>query len=655
MSSQRTDFKDINIKTFIRDVLPHLSKPLYQRAMYWLLTKDSCKPKIPNCRDFVDFILLHNAAVQRIHMAIVGEERSLMDGNNRINAIMLCLKYPYILFPEYYKELFQTIDNMFPSDKDDDTFNNNNTLKEFFKETADYSKIRGWSDLRNGFGKHIYQTIIRQNVKGDAIYEFNDVICNLKWKWGKSKIDPNEPINLLEDVRLSFVEYHNYTVEQQVKTFEDTNRYDSTMSKRDAISATLCYVNADMNDEFKKQLCVHACKYLRNKCSDIERKIGIINEKREINDLKAFDYLVALNDLCSERYGLFDSYIEFCKSKKGGGNNKNIMPIIFDLFNFIYNENFTNVVGCEINSSLFTFDNNNAFNNIFVNACALFSDTLNIMYPATIEKEVFGKNWNTGKKIEKTRLLILLTSIIKDQTRGVCDEDIQKSLKTVLFYHTFIKELKKTCDDEGKIQKYQNNDMLGDKDIKGNIKTILPNVKSIVTESEKIDRQLFGELLCDINVLHIKPTQLSKKSRKKLSWFLKTMMVSLYSRKMPLMYLKPGTMYEREHIIPFSTICDLPTEIDLNRLGNIVPILKGMNKNRDNKHIRIYYEKNKNFIKHLHPLIYSIDEYDRTVEYVKVKKKDKPKFISDDAIKSYKRKCLKNELCYINNFLDGLF
>ena len=52
---------------------------------------------------------------------------------------------------------------------------------------------------------------------------------------------------------LSFARYHNYTTEEQLKTFEDTNRYDSTMSKRDALSAKLCYSTVTIEENFKEE------------------------------------------------------------------------------------------------------------------------------------------------------------------------------------------------------------------------------------------------------------------------------------------------------------------------------------------------------------------------------------------------------------------
>lgn len=184
-----TTFDDMSLNEFINIILPTLKKPLYQRAMYWLLTNDPKKTHIPNCKDFIDFVRKHNAAVQRIHLAVNGKELSLMDGNNRIHALLLCIEKPYKLYPEYYLNVFSKIDDLFPTDKDSSTLKNNNKLKEFF-ENASYRTIRYWTDLKNGFGAEIYDNIIKPARAGRAacgnedFIEFSEIVCDLKKKWG---------------------------------------------------------------------------------------------------------------------------------------------------------------------------------------------------------------------------------------------------------------------------------------------------------------------------------------------------------------------------------------------------------------------------------------------------------------------------------------
>ena len=156
-----TDFTNINVQEFMVKIRPYLSKPLYQRAMYWLLMYDPNKEKIPNCRDFITFVCRHSAAVQRIHMGVSGEKMSLIDGNNRINALLLCLENPYKLFPDYFNEVFDIIDKMF-SKETETSIINNKTLKDFFKNIK-YKKLRNWTDSKNGFGTHIYETIIKSS------------------------------------------------------------------------------------------------------------------------------------------------------------------------------------------------------------------------------------------------------------------------------------------------------------------------------------------------------------------------------------------------------------------------------------------------------------------------------------------------------------
>jgi len=656
-----TTFEDMNLSEFITEILPRLYKPLYQRAMYWLLTSDPRNKKIPNCRDYIKYIFKHSAVVQRIHVAATGCKRSLIDGNNRINAILLFIKLPYKLFPVYYDELFSLIDKLFPpTGADDDDNKYNKKLKDFF-ENAHYSTIVEWSDLKSGFASHpdIYEDIIKPHVNKDMIYEFSECICRIRMKWGKNKTKKGKCINLLEDVKISFAIYHNYTVDEQVNTFEETNRYESSMSKRDAISASLCYVNADMDEQFKKSLYVFIEKYLQNKPSDIEKLIGIDKEERVIKDIMAFDFLVGLNDLCSERFKLFNNYNEFCSNKNGGGNNKNVMPIIFDLFNYLYNPHFTENTNSEIYSSLFTFDNNNDFNNKFVEACDVISSALKEMYPIKYEKERFVKNndLSFGKKIDKTRLLVLLTMIIKEQKHGTINEDIKSSLKIVLLFHYFVKELKAKCKNEDIIHKFENKDILRDKEIKGNIKTLLPKVnkKCIIDRSKEITRELFYGLLCILNKFSIKPClNSSKKSRRSLRYYDIMMMISAYYRKMPLEYINNHD-FQTEHIYPHSTSWDSQLEVDIDRLGNRIPILKNINNDRKNKHINCYYNNHYNFIKHLQPFICTEEEYDRTVEYVKINRFTKPKFKDNDAIDFYKQQCYQNEYNYINNFLDGLY
>ena len=660
----RTDFNEIFLAEFIRDILPKLKKPLYQRAMYWLLTMDPKKPGIPNCRDFINFVKKHNAAIQRIHLAVNGNDLSLMDGNNRIHALLLFVKRPHKIFPEYFNDVFNFIDKAFPTGRDALTSENNNLLKEFFK-CAEYKKIRYWSTPKNGFGTHIYNDIIKANLNRDEIDEFQEVIEELPWKWGPSKIDPTEPIDMLRETKLSFAQYHNYTVEQQVQTFEDTNRYDSTMSKRDAISANICFVDAPMNDDMKIELCKFAQQYLDNKGSETEAFIQLTNEKREeIRELKAFDWLVSLNDYCADKFGLFQGYIAFCESKKGGGNNKNVLPVTFDLFNSMYNNKFKDKNGDEINRHLFTKENINDFNLKFINACKLLRLTLIEMYPDKIEQELFGKtSYQKGKKFDKTKLLILFTLIIKEQNEGSQDADISKALKICLFWHILRKELPKDYDENILLRFYKLDHILNNDEKRGHLKSYIPKAqgKSLIEASQRITRAAFKELLNRINALNIIPTDhKGKNTRRKHNYFKKVMMTMWYVRRMPSQYLRENVKYEIDHMIPHSCHWNIG-ELDLCRLGNLIAVLKGLNQDRKNNDMSIYYgTKYRNFSSNLTPILYSNTEYERIVKYEKRGSNNVANIIHDCnsenvANQYYNQRCTDNEEHYINNFLDELY
>jgi hypothetical protein len=440
------------------------------------------------------------------------------------------------------------------------------------------------------------------------------------------------------------------------------------MSKRDAISANICFVDAPMEDDMKRELCKYAELYLDNKRSAVEDIINLNNEKRaEIRELKAFDYLVALNDYCAETFGLFLNYIDFCESKKGGGNNKNILPVTFDLFNSMYNPNFTSKNGDEINRSLFTKDNIHDFNHKFVNACKLLRLTLNEMYPDKIEQDLFGnKAYLKGKKFDKTKLLIILTLIIKEQNEGSYDADISKALKICLFFHVFRKQFSKNYN-EDILARYQRQDYILNNDEKrGHLKSYIPKAqaKSLITASQRITRDVFNELLNQLNEENINPTDFThKNTRKKHNYFKKVMMTIWYARHMADMYLRENIKYEIDHMIVHSVKWNNPGELDLCRLGNLIPVLKGINQERKNSDMSIYYNtsERKKFSSHLTPIIYSNEDYHKLVTYEKRGSNMVAHLRNDDvnnqedAIAFYNVRSAENERDYINNFLDELY
>ena len=645
-----TDFINTNVQEFRVKILPHLTKPLYQRAMYWLLHADPKKDKIPNCRDFIEFVCKHSAAVQRIHMGISGEKMILIDGNNRLNALLLCLENPYKLFPDYFNELFDVIDTIFPKETESSKINNK-ILKDFF-ENIKYKKLRNWSDARAGYPKHILETIIKQ-ISSEKGWNLNEAVIDIKTKWGKSTKCHGEAINLETEVMLSFARYHNYTTDEQLETFEDTNRFDSTMSKRDALAAQLCFVKVTIEEKFEEELISHAKKYLKEKHNDNE--IYIEREEKVVSSLSAFDYLVSLNDYCAEKFEVFDKYIIFCDKEL---KKKHTMPIVFDLFEFYY---YSEYKKNRVWDKIFTKENISEFNKLFVESCNILSITLSEMYPDNIVEEIFGeKNYNFGKKFVKSDLLILIAYIIKEMKADEDEEEIKKALKKSLFYHSFNAQHNKNCNNEEVKTHFGMFDVIGKKACAGlsNTKLARASDKSLINKSKEITKDIFKQLLDNINRQNINPYESKKRpgNRKKKPYYYKVMMTTLFKGKMPFAYVQKND-YQVDHMIVHS-LKWVKGKLDLCRLGNLVPILKEMNGKRGNKDFDIYYSTEfEDFTRHLKPLIYSISGYNEIVDT----KKSGSNWVAhlknneQDTINKYNRKCDTNEQFYINTFLEDLY
>jgi hypothetical protein len=100
-----------------------------------------------------------------------------------------------------------------------------------------------------------------------------------------------------------------------------------------------------------------------------------------------------------------------------------------------------------------------------------------------------------------------------------------------------------------------------------------------------------------------------------------------------------------EHIVPFSS--GNKQGIDIDRLGNIVPIIDTMNKQRGNSHIDKYLSKNDRFLSYIKPIIPSSEVYNEIVNHTN----KQPQIINSEKYNIF---CEKNEKTYIENFIKTI-
>ena len=122
---------------------------------------------------------------------------------------------------------------------------------------------------------------------------------------------------------------------------------------------------------------------------------------------------------------------------------------------------------------------------------------------------------------------------------------------------------------------------------------------------------------------------------------------SYCARKMSIDYLKKT--FSLEHIAPFS--CTWEKKLDVDRLGNTIPTLAGLNGKRGNKHINVVWEEIPDFLNLLGEIVPKTEEYDSMVKHGS-NSQTKPEIFDTNA---YRMKCEKNEKIYIDTFLSTMW
>jgi hypothetical protein len=144
--------------------------------------------------------------------------------------------------------------------------------------------------------------------------------------------------------------------------------------------------------------------------------------------------------------------------------------------------------------------------------------------------------------------------------------------------------------------------------------------------------------LCEENN---KPANVASNTRRKRKFFEKVLIHHYYRQSVPTAML--NQTFSMEHIFPFSSKWD--GELDIDRLGNVIPIISTLNSKRGNKSIAEYKKHDiNNFIQYLSDIIPSEKTYNDICA---------ANIIKD--ISEYRQICISNEKKYVLNFLKALY
>jgi hypothetical protein len=602
-------------------------KPKFQRKKKWQSMPSSNKTKVPNDREFIDFLYKNGNSVYPISLAKISnnDKQNALDGNNRINAIVNFLNKPFSLYPERLSEL---MDNIQKYINDSNIITQlKNLIKQInydqlvtFKYNY-YFKDQGYNDLYDKYLK----------IHRDELEIVFDKIIEL-FKIKKDRFD--------NKVKILFNLFINYTPSEQAETFCDLNKYPGLLSEQEALAGRLyIIIIPKINEEFKK--IESDIKYFIAKYYIDQSKNEILDcHKFDNEPLNAFEFCVGYQYYANSKCNLIE------KPDNDG------ISIFFKIIKTLYGNNYDQV---------FTSENVNDF-------IGLIDKTINIL--TDIEEDIYirkldGINnmFNTVNKklrsLKKNNIFLILTAIIGYIRNGTDEKIIKKSITLAIYYHFIIQGFDNTniTNDEKKNRAtYKTCDGIlyeaGGAYIDNKAKEYLKNPNSISCD---ITEDIMRKVLLSLIKENIKPTEHitrtngrdSKEKRRARKTHEKIMIFICFLKQVPISYLSKE--YWIEHFHPFS--CSWDGEIDIDRLGNIFPILKDINKSRGNKNISEYtnYITDKEFMKFID---YKPEQsiYDKTVNHSTPNRKPK---IIDNTL--YNDTCASNENKMVTTFIDYFY
>jgi len=600
-------------------------KPKFQRKKKWVLMPSS---KMPNDREFIDFLYKNGNSVFPISLAKISnnDKKNALDGNNRMNAIVNFLDKPFSLYPERLDDLMKNI-RKYINDikiltqlKDIISLINYDDLVTF--KYHSYFKDQKYNDLYDKYLK---------THRDELEIVFEKIIESFKIK--KDRFD--------NKVKILFNIFINYTPEEQAEVFCDLNKFPGSLSEQEALAGRLfLIIIPEINEDFRKietEINYFIEKYYKEQSQDeILCCYEFNNEPRN-----AFEFGVGYQYYANSKCNLIEK------------PDNNGISIFFKIIKCLYGNNY---------DQLFTSENVNDFIGLIDKTIKILADIEEYIYIPKLD----GKNnmFNTVNKklrsLKKNNIFLILIAIIGYIRNGTDEKIIKKSITLAIYYHFIIQGFDNTniTNDEKKNRAaYKTCDGIlyeaGGAYIDNKAKEYLKNPEKISCD---ITEDIMRKVLLSLIEENIKPIEYitrnngrdSKEKRRARKTHEKIMIFIYYLKKMPIYYLKRE--FWIEHFHPFS--CSWSGEIDIDRLGNIFPILKEMNKCRSNKNISEYENNSidKEFIKFID---FKPEQsiYNKTVDHGK-EGRSKPKIIDNTL---YNETCDCNEKKIVTTFIDYFY
>lgn len=617
MSDKRIKNEQWNVKQLLIQIRKNnVNKPKFNRKQKWDIKRKN--EKTPNAQNFIEFLYkTHNS----VHAITFGEDTSNsqlsftnIDGNNRINAIMLFMNKPFTIFPRLLDPLFKelyTFENVDKAIIEE--------IKDIFNNISynDIITIRSPDRYFETIQKQeLYSHVQHKNVKiDDHIQEIQD---NLKVNGN------NFDCHIIINVNL----FEKYSNDELCKVFEDINKFDNKLTEIELLACRLFDVTTFViiDSIIKTQLQQTISKYYKEKSQDEALKCYEYNDNDLIN---AYDFIVGFQNLCHDKYDFIEK------------TNYSGLSLFFKLYKTLYG----------LNDNSYTTENVNNFINYVFAACETLNQIIQSIFTVSINDSLFNKSCLAKLNLlKKNTLYMIFISIIGFHKQNTDEFIVQAEITKCILFHFMIADISNT----EKKSYFKNFDTIlyeaGASFINTKTKQYLEKPHTIVHDNIKpIFIELIDYLCLENNTpneryLDDKNEKLKKEKRRKLQFWEKTLMFYFYKEHIPVNMLDND--FSIEHIIPNSSIWE--GKIDKDRIGNLIPIIASINCSRGNRHISNYRKTESSFFEFMKDIIPTDDTYDSIVKHVS----RKTNVIDNDA---YDVLCLKNQEIYKTNFINCIF
>jgi hypothetical protein len=590
-------------------------KPKVQRKKKWdILPK---KDKTPSEKNYIIFLYSKHNSVHAITFGQINGKFSNIDGNNRINAISHFLSEPFALFPEYLSKINIFIDYCF------ENFEVNNQFKTIIQKMS-YNEIITfkYNKYFEEIGeKKLYDEHLKFKRDEFEVY-FDEIISMLKIN-NEDRFDHSVKIN----VNL----FEGYSTEELNSLFGEINQYDNKLSEIELLACRLSEVNNfEINNPIiKAEIIICIKEFYMNKNKDEILNCYTFDEN--IDKMNAYDFMVGFQNYANKQ----------CKIICETGNDG--LSIFFKLYKTLYQGSLDNT---------FTNENINNFITKIEKSIAILKIVCNDIFMEKLANK--NKTFDAcNKKIDslrKNNMYLIIAAIIGYYEKDENTEVIIKSIEKAILFHFFVQEIH----DTKRREIFQLADSIhytaGGNFINNQANKFYENPNKIsdeITENKMIEviQQLIEENIKNKKYIVRSNGKDKIDKRRSRKFHEKALIYIYYKNRVPTEFLKNN--FWTEHICPFS--CSWDNEIDIDRFGNIIPIIDELNNSRLNKHISEYRKKDKdNFINYVNDIIPSNELYDKIISHID----KKPHVI--DTIK-YDYLCKRNEEVFKNTFIKYLF